>query len=176
MQHPTLQMNGKKNIFLIGFMGAGKSTIARCLHSHHGMEWLEMDKEIEKSEGMPISEIFRRKGEEYFRELETGLLLSLESRSNTVVSCGGGVPLRSCNVEAMKRSGIVVFLTARPETILERVKDSHDRPLLERHKDVEYIAGLLSKRLEKYEAAADVQIATDGRRTAEIAEEICALL
>ncbi len=176
MQHPTLQMNGKKNIFLIGFMGAGKSTIARCLHSHHGMEWLEMDKEIEKSEGMPISEIFRRKGEEYFRELETGLLLSLESRSNTVVSCGGGVPLRSCNVEAMKRSGIVVFLTARPETILERVKDSHDRPLLEGHKDVEYIAGLLSKRLERYEAAADVQIATDGRRTAEIAEEIYVLL
>ena len=171
MQHPTLQMNGKKNIFLIGFMGAGKSTIARCLHSHHGMEWLEMDKE-----GMPVSEIFRRKGEEYFRELETGLLLSLESRSNTVVSCGGGVPLRSCNVEAMKRSGIVVFLTARPETILERVKDSHDRPLLEGHKDVEYIAGLLSKRLERYQAAADVQIATDGRRTAEIAEEICALL
>ena len=176
MQHPTLQMNGKKNIFLIGFMGAGKSTIARYLHSHHGMEWIEMDKEIEKSEGMPVSEIFRRKGEEYFRELETGLLLSLESRSNTVVSCGGGVPLRSCNVEAMKRSGIVVFLTARPETILERVKDSHDRPLLEGHKDVEYIAGLLSKRLERYEAAADVQIATDGRRTAEIAEEICALL
>lgn len=176
MQHPTLQMNGKKNIFLIGFMGAGKSTIARCLHSHHGMEWIEMDKEIEKSEGMPISEIFRRKGEEYFRELETGLLLSLESRSNTVVSCGGGVPLRSCNVEAMKRSGIVVFLTARPETILERVKDSHDRPLLEGHKDVEYIAGLLSKRLERYQAAADVQIATDGRRTAEIAEEIYVLL
>ena len=176
MQHPTLQMNGKKNIFLIGFMGAGKSTIARCLHSHHGMEWLEMDKEIEKSEGMPISEIFRRKGEEYFRELETGLLLSLESRSNTVVSCGGGVPLRSCNVEAMKRSGIVVFLTARPETILEGVKDSHDRPLLEGHKDVEYIAGLLSKRLERYQAAADVQIATDGRRTAEIAEEIYVLL
>ena len=176
MQHPTLQMNGKKNIFLIGFMGAGKSTIARYLHSHHGMEWIEMDKEIEKSEGMPVSEIFRRKGEEYFRELETGLLLSLESRSNTVVSCGGGVPLRSCNVEAMKRSGIVVFLTARPETILERVKDSHDRPLLEGHKDVEYIAGLLSKRLERYQAAADVQIATDGRRTAEIAEEICALL
>ena len=136
----------------------------------------EVDKEIEKSEGMPVSEIFRRKGEEYFRELETGLLLSLESRSNTVVSCGGGVPLRSCNVEAMKRSGIVVFLTARPETILERVKDSHDRPLLEGHKDVEYIAGLLSKRLERYEAAADVQIATDGRRTAEIAEEIYALL
>ena len=176
MQHPTLQMNGKKNIFLIGFMGAGKSTIARYLHSHHGMEWIEMDKEIEKSEGMPVSEIFRRKGEEYFRELETGLLLSLESRSNTVVSCGGGVPLRSCNVEAMKRSGIVVFLTARPETILERVKDSHDRPLLEGHKDVEYIAGLLSKRLERYQAAADVQIATDGRRTAEIAEEIYALL
>ena len=131
-----------------------------------------MDKEIEKSEGMPISEIFRRKGEEYFRELETGLLLSLERRSNTVVSCGGGVPLRSCNVEAMKRSGIVVFLTARPETILERVKDSHDRPLLEGHKDVEYISELLSERRNKYEAAADVLVATDDRSAEEIAEEV----
>lgn len=169
-------MQAKKNIFLIGFMGAGKSTIARCLHSCHGMEWLEMDKEIEKREGMTISEIFRRKGEEYFRELETRLLLSLENRSNTVVSCGGGVPLRSCNVEAMKKSGIVVYLAARPETILERVKDSHDRPLLEGHKDVAYIEGLLEKRLGKYDAAADVQIATDGRRAAEIGEEIYALL
>ena len=62
MQHPTLQMNGKKNIFLIGFMGAGKSTIARCLHSHHGMEWLEMDKEIEKMNGE------RKNGDELMSE------------------------------------------------------------------------------------------------------------
>lgn len=165
-------MHVKNNIFLIGFMGAGKSTIARYLHRKYGMEWLEMDKEIERKQGMPISEIFRLKGEEYFRELETELLLSLEEKEHTVVSCGGGVPLRSCNVEAMKKSGIIVFLTARPETILERVKDSHDRPLLEGHKDVEYIAELLAGRQKKYEAAAEFLTATDGRSAEEIGEEI----
>lgn len=165
-------MHVKNNIFLIGFMGAGKSTIARYLHRKYGMEWLEMDKEIERKQGMPISEIFRLKGEEYFRELETELLLSLEEKEHTVVSCGGGVPLRSCNVEAMKKSGIIVFLTARPETILERVKDSHDRPLLEGHKDVEYIAELLAGRQKKYEAAAEFLAATDGRSAEEIGEEI----
>ena len=164
-------MSRKRNIFLIGFMGAGKSTVARWLHRQHGMEWLEMDKEIERREGTAISEIFRLHGEEYFRELETELLLSLENKENTVVSCGEGVPLRLCNVEAMKRSGIIVFLTARPETILERVKDSHDRPLLEGHKNVEYISELLSERRNKYEAAADVLGATDDRSAQEIAEE-----
>lgn len=165
-------MHAKKNIFLIGFMGAGKSTIARYLHRQHGMEWLEMDKEIERKEGMPISEIFCLRGEEYFRERETELLLSLADKENTVVSCGGGVPLRAYNVEAMKKSGIIVFLTARPETILERVKDSHERPLLEGHKDVEYIADLLSQRMGKYEAAADVLASTDGRAPEEIGKEI----
>ena len=64
-------MQPEKNIFLIGFMGAGKSTVARYLHRHYGMEWLEMDKEIEKREGMPISEIFRLQGERVFRDRET---------------------------------------------------------------------------------------------------------
>ena len=153
-------------------MGAGKSTIARYLHRKYGMKWLEMDKEIERKQGMSISEIFRLKGEEYFRGLETDLLLSLEGKEHTVVSCGGGVPLRDCNVEAMKKSGVIVFLTARPETILQRVKDSHDRPLLEGHKDVAYIAELLAGRQKKYEAAAELLAATDGRSAEEIGEEI----
>lgn len=165
-------MQSEKNIFLIGFMGAGKSTVARYLHKKYGMEWMEMDKEIEEREGMPVSEIFRLRGEEYFRELETKLLLSLENRKNTVVSCGGGAPLRACNVEAMKKSGIVIFLTARPETILERIRDNHDRPLLEGHKDVEYISGLLKQRRAKYEAAADIRMVTDGRKAADIGEDI----
>ncbi len=165
-------MHARNNIFLIGFMGAGKSTIARYLHRKYGMKWLEMDKEIERKQGMSISEIFRLKGEEYFRGLETDLLLSLEGKEHTVVSCGGGVPLRDCNVEAMKKSGVIVFLTARPETILQRVKDSHDRPLLEGHKDVAYIAELLAGRQKKYEAAAELLAATDGRSAEEIGEEI----
>ena len=76
--------------------------------------------------------------------------------------------MRECNVEEMKKSGVIVLLTAEPETILERVKYSHDRPLLENHKTAEYIAELLDKRRDKYEAAADLTIATDGKNTAAI--------
>lgn len=166
----------KKNVFLIGFMGAGKSTAARYLHETYGMEWLEMDKEIGKREGMAISRIFETKGEEYFRSLETELLSSLENRENLVVSCGGGVPLRSCNVDIMHRTGKIVFLTASPETILSRVRRSHSRPLLENNKNTDYIASLLNQRLDRYEAAADAFVATDGRTTQEVGEEIKKLL
>jgi len=160
------------NIFLIGFMGAGKSTIASCLHRSHGMQVVEMDSVIEQREKLPISEIFRVHGEEYFRHLETALLIELQQKSNVVVSCGGGVPMRAENVQAMKRHGRVVLLDAKPETILERVRDSHDRPLLEHNKTVEFISDLMEKRRPKYEAAADIRVATDGRSADEICEDI----
>ncbi len=160
------------NIFLIGFMGAGKSTVARCLHRCYGREMLEMDGVIEEREGMQISRIFETYGEEYFRRLETELLLELQERENLVISCGGGAPLRACNVEAMKKSGKVVFLTATPETVLERVRNSHDRPVIEQNKNAGFIAELMEQRREKYEAAADATVATDGRRPEEICGEI----
>lgn len=164
------------NIFLIGFMGAGKSTIAKKLHKEYYMEVLEMDQIIEEREGMSISQIFEEKGEEYFRKLETELLLELRQRRNLVVSCGGGTPLRSCNVEAMRESGKIVFLTASPETVFERVKNSHNRPVIENNKNVPFIASLMEQRRESYEAAADVMVATDGRSSGEICEEIMRLL
>ena len=160
------------NIFLIGFMGAGKSTVARCLHRCYGREMLEMDGVIEEREGMQISRIFETYGEEYFRRLETELLLELQERENLVISCGGGAPLRACNVEAMKKSGKVVFLMATPETVLERVRNSHDRPVIEQNKNAGFIAELMEQRREKYEAAADATVATDGRRPEEICGEI----
>ncbi len=162
----------RKNIFLIGFMGAGKSTVARKLQSEYGMRLIEMDEQIEAQEKMPISEIFAERGEEYFRRLETELLESLNREENTVVSCGGGVPMRERNVEAMRKSGRIVYLSASPETIYERVRHAHNRPLLENNMNVEYIAGLLGERLPKYLAAADVTVSTDGRDVKEICEEI----
>ena len=160
------------NIFLIGFMGAGKSTVAKYLNQTYGMKVIEMDRMIAEQEGMSIPEIFRTQGEEYFRKLETSLLVGMKNQRNTVVSCGGGVPMREENVQAMKKNGRVVLLNARPETILERVKDNHDRPLLENHKSVDYIAELMEKRRPKYEAAADIRVATDGRSAKEICEDI----
>ena len=80
--------------------------------------------------------------------------------------------MRECNVAEMKKSGVIVLLTAEPETILARVKHSHARPLLENHKTAEYIGELLEKRRDKYEAAADLTVATDGKNTAAICSEI----
>ena len=176
-----IRMNSKKiqarklfdyNIVMIGFMGAGKSTISDYLKNVLAMDVVEMDQCIVERQGMSISDIFETYGEEYFRELETNLLIEMQSQSNVVVSCGGGVPMRERNVVEMKKNGRVVLLTAKPETILERVKDNHDRPLLENNKTVPFIADLMEKRRAKYEAAADIVIETDGKSELEICEEM----
>lgn len=160
------------NIVLIGFMGTGKSTVAEYLRTRFSMDLVEMDREIERQEGMCISDIFSTYGEEYFRNLETQLLIKMQSGCNTVISCGGGVPMRDENVEEMKKNGRVVLLTADPQTIYERVKNSGDRPLLSGNNNVEYIRALMEKRRMKYEAAADIVISTDRKTVPQICEEI----
>lgn len=160
------------NIVLIGFMGAGKTTISDYLSTCFAMEVVEMDQVIAEREGMSISDIFEVYGEEYFRNAETSLLKEMQSKKNVVISCGGGVPMREENVIEMKKNGRVVLLTAKPSTILERVKDSHDRPLLENNKNEDYIAELMSKRREKYVAASDIIIETDGKSELDICEEL----
>ena len=146
------------NIVLIGFMGAGKSTISEFLKTAFAMDVIEMDQIIAEREGMSISDIFEVYGEQYFRDLETNLLIEMQSRTNVVISCGGGTPMRECNVVEMKKNG--------------RVEDSHDRPLIENNKTVPFIAELMEKRREKYEAAADIVIETDGKDELQICEEL----
>lgn len=166
----------KENIFLIGFMGAGKSTVARAMKKHYGMRLIEMDEQIEYQEKMSVPKIFEVHGEPYFRKLETDLLEGLSSQENTVVSCGGGVPMRACNVEAMRKSGKVIYLRTSPQQIYERVKTSHNRPLLEGNMNVEYISKLLSQRLPKYLEAADAVVSTDEKRVEDICKEIIGLI
>lgn len=160
------------NIVLIGFMGTGKSTVSSCLSTMFAMEIVEMDGIIAEREGMSISDIFKIKGEEYFRNAETELLIELQSRKNVVISCGGGVPLRERNVAEMKKNGKVVLLTATPETVLGRVKDEHVRPIIENNKNVEFIGEMMAGRKGKYEAAADIIIETDGRSAPDICSEL----
>lgn len=172
-----MQQAGKSNallcnIFLIGFMGTGKSTVAKALKKETGAEIIEMDQLIAQRENLSIPKIFEEKGEAYFRNVETELLMELQSGEKTIVSCGGGVPMREKNVLEMKKSGKVVLLTALPETILERVRDNEDRPLLQNRKSVEGIRELMEQRREKYEAAADVMVATDVKSAETIAREI----
>lgn len=162
----------KEHIFLIGFMGCGKSTNAACLAEMTGARQVEMDQMIVKNEGMAIADIFKEKGEAYFRELETDLIKSFVGVEPAVISCGGGAVLKEENVRLMKESGKIVLLTAEPETIYERVKDSTERPVLNGNMNVSYIKDLMEKRRPKYEAAADVRVATDGKTSEEICEEI----
>ena len=160
------------HIFLIGFMGAGKSTVAKTIRRMYGMEYLEMDRKIAEDAGMSIPDIFKEKGEEAFRRMETGLIRQLVGEKDMVVSCGGGVPMRRENVDEMRRQGTVVWLTASPETIFRRVRGRHHRPLLEGHMNLEYISALTEERRPKYEAAADIQVSTDNRSLEEIAAEV----
>ena len=149
-----IRMNSKKiqarklfdyNIVMIGFMGAGKSTVAEYLSTMFAMEVVEMDQEIVKEEGMSIPDIFATYGE---------------------------VVLRECNVEQMKKNGRVVLLTASPEEVYERVKDSDDRPVLAGRKNVKGIAELMEARREKYEAAADIIVNTDHKTVLQVCEEL----
>ena len=161
-----------KNLFLIGFMGAGKSSVSAGLGRMLGREVVEMDERIAAQEGMSIPELFAQKGEPYFRACETSLLKSFAQGAPRIVSCGGGVPLREENVAAMRESGTVVLLTASPEVILERVKDSDERPLLQGHKDVPYIAALMEQRRPRYEAAADITVDTSRLNIEEVCRQV----
>ena len=131
------------NIFLIGFMGAGKSTIAGELKDKLEMDRVEMDQMIVEKQGMSISEIFDEYGEAYFRNLESNTLIELQKRKQTIVSCGGGVVMREENTD---------------------------------HMNVEFISSLMDKRKERYEAVADITVATDGKNVTQICEEIISKL
>lgn len=150
-------------------MGAGKTSVSAALGRMLNLPVIEMDEQIARQEGMTIPEIFAQKGESHFRRCETALLEELAAESACLVSCGGGVPMRQENVTAMHRCGTVVLLTARPEVILERVKDSDERPLLQGRKNVADIAALMAQRRSAYEAATDVTVDTSDLTI----EEVC---
>lgn len=153
-------------------MGCGKSTVSKFLADRLGMHELDSDECIEKEQNMRIADIFEKYGEEYFRGLEKMFLEQLSCEKYSIIACGGGMAVSEYNVTLMKQKGVIVMLTATPNTILERVSYSNDRPLLNGHKNVEYIQMLMSKRLPAYEKAADIIVETDKKNPREIAKEI----
>lgn len=161
-----------KNIYLIGFMGSGKTTIATALAEKLGLTEIEMDAWIVNKEGMSINDIFAKFGESYFRQVEMDLLRELAEREDTIVSCGGGAVLREENAALMRQAGKILLLKAAPETIYERVKDSTDRPLLNGNMNVDYIRSLMDAREPRYLAAADAVVTVDGKSVEDICSEI----
>ena len=169
-------MDKNKNLFFIGFMGCGKSTMARLLSEKMQMELVEMDETIETEAGMSINEIFEKYGENHFRDLESQLIIRIMEKGGAVVSCGGGAILRPENVENMKKNGKVIYFAATPETIYKRVRNSTTRPLLNGNMNIEHITNLMNQRLPRYEAAADITIFVDEKEKNEVLEELKKIL
>jgi shikimate kinase len=166
------------NLSLIGYRGAGKTTIARLLALELGWEWVDADVEIELRGGKSIAAIFADDGEGAFRDLESQVLAELASRDGLVIACGGGVVLREENRAALKRGGKVVWLKASAETILARVaadaSTAGRRPQLTTAGGAQEVIDLLARRTPLYRECADLIVETDDRQPAEISAEIVA--
>ena len=160
------------NILLIGFMGTGKTTISKELSKEMKLPEVDMDAYLVKKANMSISDIFDKYGEEHFRDMETECVKELSQQGGKIISCGGGAVLREQNVEYMKENGMIVLLTAQPKTILNRVKNSTDRPILNGHMNLEYITQLMDKRKDRYLEVADFVIETDHKNVVQISREI----
>lgn len=163
----------RQRIVLIGFMGSGKTSVGLKLSYKLRMPIEDTDKLIERREGCTISELFARKGEEYFRRCETELLTELSKKSlSKIYSVGGGTPVREENRKLLKRLGTVIYLRARPETVYERLKGDRTRPLLQCENPLERIRELMEERREIYESCADVTVDVDSGNLDEITEKI----
>ena len=148
----------KKNLILCGFMGSGKSTIGRLLSEKLGARFIDTDTYIEQKEGMPISEIFRQYGEEYFRSREREVCEELSQLQKTVISTGGGTLLNEDNMKALKKNGIVFLLNVSSRTVLTRLRNDTTRPLLQQEDKEKAVKMMLSSRTPLYNRAADYVI------------------
>ena len=163
----------KTNIALIGFMGAGKTAVGQLLAKKLGRKFIEMDLVIEQQAGKSIPEIFQQDGEIAFRELEIEVTREITKRENAVIACGGGLVLNKINIDRLRESARIVYLTASPRVILKRVSSEEgQRPLLEVDNPTLTIQELLRFRKPFYERAADITIDTSKLDINSAAEQI----
>ena len=170
----VMDVMGATNIILEGFMGSGKTTVSELLSEKLDLELIDTDEAISEAEGCTISEIFDVQGEQAFRDMETELIKMLvdEHVRETVISLGGGLPVRAENRELLKKCGKVVYLRTSPEEVYNRIKDDTSRPLLRGDDPLSKIKKMQEDRGGFYEEAADIIIDTDGKTPKEIVSEI----
>ena len=159
-----------KNIILLGFMGTGKTAVGRKLAEELGRDFLDIDELIEKESGTSISNIFFNFGEEHFRRLEAEAVKKVSERKNMVIAAGGGVVLREENIKNLRKNGLLICLSAKPEVIIARTRAEKNRPLLDTPYPLETIKELLRFRASLY-ARADAMIDTSNLTVGEVVTE-----
>ena len=152
-----------KNIFLTGMPSSGKSTLGRQLAKRLDYQFIDMDDLIVNQEISTISEIFKYKGEDYFRQVESKILKGIKPNQKLVVATGGGVPCFFDNMDFIKANGTSIFLNVQPEDLLKRIQKSevNNRPLIDKKKSNEILLNELKERYEyrlKFYEQADIQI------------------
>lgn len=159
------------NLYLVGFMGTGKSTVGRQVAQRLGMNAIDSDHEIERRAGRPIAQIFAEQGEAAFRKLEREFVLSGHPAHGQVVSCGGGLVLQDGMIAELRKRGVVICLTASPETILRRTETNKNRPLLNVDHPLQRIREMLEQRNPFYRSAG-TEVLTDSRSLPEIVAHV----
>lgn len=159
-----------RKIYLVGFMGSGKSAIGRRLSYFLKMPYYDMDHEIVRQQGMSIPEIFEKYGEKRFREIETEFLRNFRDEA-CIISTGGGVATNEVNQKIMRRSGLVFFLDARFEDIYARIKNDKNRPIVQNSTQQE-LEVLYNNRRKFYREVGHIQVLTANRSLRQIVEYI----
>lgn len=149
---------GKTNVYLVGMMGAGKTTVGKKLSKAAGMEFVDLDQVIEKLTGVSVATIFEIEGEAGFRQREAQALQQQSQRGPAVVATGGGVVLNPVNRVCMTASGVVVYLHAAPELLYARTKHDKNRPLLQVDDPLARIRTLVERRDPLYREIADIVV------------------
>jgi len=160
-----------RNIILCGFMATGKSSVGKRLAAMVSYDFLDMDAVIEAETGMSIPQIFSSRGEPAFRALESRLVERVAEQARYVVATGGGTIVDPQNLEKLKRSGVVITLTADVRTILLRVGSGEDRPMLKDGDRIERVRMLMEQRAQAY-AQADIVLDTSSVSIDEVAQRI----
>ena len=165
------------NIVLIGYRGAGKSTVATLLASALFMPRVCLDQEIVKRAGMRIPEIVAANGWEYFRDLESEVVVDYATKNGWVIDAGGGVILRDKNVRNLRRNGILIWLSAPPSVLIARIQDDTERPALKDGKTfLEEVEEVLAERQPLYRSAAHWTIDVSSNTPEEVCSQIQAML
>lgn len=164
-----------KNIALVGFMGSGKTAVSKKLAAFLKRDFISTDEIIVEREKRSISDIFKDSGERYFRDLEKSVINEVSQKNNLVIDCGGGIVLQKENIDRLKQNGLIFYLRATPEVILERTKGQGHRPLLNVPDPKQKIKELLRER-ENYYRQADLTIETSNRSIDSVVQEILKVL